>query len=201
LAVLDLNRYAYAALIFDCDGTLVNSAPVHYRALHEAFRAQDLEIPREWYMDRLGLSRSELFHQYEEDFGVKLDFPAAEALDEAIFASILHDLTEIPLIASIVRDHYGKVPMAVASGGQRPLVAKTLEATGLIDYFDHLVTFSDVGEGKPSPALFLEAARRLGRKPHQCLVFDDTDQGVEAAHRANMAVVDVREYLLDPLGN
>jgi len=98
-------------------------------------------------MGRLGLSRSALFHEYQKDFGVKVDFAAAGALGDAVFASIVQDLTEIPLIASIVRNPYGKVPMAVAPGGQKPLETKAPEATGLIDYFDHLVTFSDVGQG------------------------------------------------------
>jgi len=195
LAVLDLSRYTYSALIFDCDGTLVNSAPFHFRALREALRTQGFDISEDWYMQRLGLSRSALFLNFESSFGVKLNIPAAEAMDEKVYASIAHDVKEIPLIASIAREHYGRVPMAVASGGQRPLVSKALEAAGLIDLFDHLVTFSDVGQGKPSPALFLEAARRLGQKPQQCLVFDDTDEGMEAAHRARMPAIDVRDYL------
>lgn len=82
--------------------------------------------------------------------------------------------------------------MAVGSGGERALVDKTLRFCGLDGFFDHVVTFDDTRQGKPSPAIFLEAARRLGVDPGECLVLDDSDEGVEAAERAGMKVIDVR---------
>ena len=196
---LDLSRYQYAALIFDCDGTLVDSASLHFRALRDALRAQGLELGQEWYEQRLGLSRRALFQQFEQCFGAKIDVASASELSDRIYASISHELAEIPLIASIAREHHGKVPMAVASGGERFVLATSLRAAGLVDLFDHVVSISDVGQGKPSPALFLEAARRLGHLPAECLVFDDTDEGIEAARRAGMPCIDVRKYTGTPI--
>jgi len=194
LAKVDLSRYQYAALIFDCDGTLVDSAPLHFRALRDALRAQGLELEQEWYAQRLGLSRRALFQQFEQCFEAKIEVASASELADRLYASISHELAEIPVIASIAREHHGKVPMAVASGGERFVLTTSLRAAGLIELFDHIVSISDVGQGKPSPALFLEAARRLGHVPAECLVFDDTDEGIEAARRADMPFIDVRKY-------
>jgi len=178
---IDLTTYRFEALIFDCDGTLVNSTSLHLRSLQRAFASQGLEVSESWYRDRLGFSRKPLFEAFEREFDVALDYKAAEGLSESIFASIVHEVQESPAVAWIARKHHGKVPMAVASGGQRFLVEATLMACGLFDLFDAIVTVDDVEEGKPSPALFLEAAKRLQTRPALCLVFEDSDEGVEAA--------------------
>jgi HAD superfamily hydrolase (TIGR01509 family) len=194
---IDLTPYRFEALIFDCDGTLANTAPLHFQSLQRAFASQGLEISESWYRDRLGFSRKPLFQAFEREFNVTLDHEATAALSESIFASIIHEVQEIPVVASIARKHQGKMPMAVASGGQRFLVEATLKACGLMDLFDAIVTVDDVQEGKPSPALFLEAANRLKTSPDLCLVFEDSDEGVEAAKRSNMTVIDVRASLSD----
>jgi len=194
---IDLTPYRFEALIFDCDGTLVNTAPLHFRSLQRAFASQGLEISESWYRDRLGFSRKPLFEAFEREFDVTLDHEAAGVLSESIFASIVHEVQETPVVASIARRHHGRMPMAVASGGQRFLVEATLKSCGLLDLFDAIVTVDDVPEGKPSPALFLEAANRLQTSPGLCLVFEDSDEGVEAAKRANMTVIDVRSSVSD----
>jgi HAD superfamily hydrolase (TIGR01509 family) len=190
--LIDLTTYRFAALIFDCDGTLVNTPPLHFRSLKHAFASQGLEIAESWYRDRVGLSRTPLFEAFERDFGVTIDYRAAETVSESTFASIVNEVQEIPQVASIAREHHLKVPMAVASGAQRFLAEAALKASGLFELFDTIVTVDDVREGKPSPALFLEAAKRLLMDSAQCLVFEDTDEGLEAARRANMQAVDVR---------
>jgi HAD superfamily hydrolase (TIGR01509 family) len=194
---IDLTPYRFEALIFDCEGTLVNTAPLHFRSIQRAFASQGLEISESWYRDRLGFSRKPLFDAFEREFDVTLDHEAAEALSESVFASIVHEVQESPVVASIVRKYHGEMPMAVASGGQRFLVEATLKACGLLGLFDAIVTVDDVQEGKPSPALFLEAANRLHTNPALCLVFEDSDEGVEAAKRANMAAIGVRASLSD----
>jgi HAD superfamily hydrolase (TIGR01509 family) len=193
--LIDLTTYRFEALIFDCDGTLVNTAPLHFRSLQRAFASQGLEITESWYRNRLGLSRTPLFEAFEREFGVTIDYRAAETLSESTFASIVHEVQEIPQVASIARGHHRRVPMAVASGGQRFLAEAALKASGLFDLFDAIVTIDDVQEGKPSPALFLEAAKRVHMDSTLCLVFEDTDEGLEAAKRANMQAVDVRPLI------
>lgn len=194
MADFDLSQYRFDALIFDCDGTLAITAPLHFKALQASFALQKLELDESWYQTKLGISRDPLFREYEEEFATKIDQPNAIAQYEVAFVKLVRDVQESPLAASIARRHHGKVPMAVASGGQRFSVEHTLRACGLFELFDTVVTFEDVGIGKPAPDLFLEAARRLNTAPELCLVFEDSEEGVEAAHRAGMSVIDVRKH-------
>lgn len=194
---IDMSKFSCEGLIFDCDGTLADTAPFHYESLRAALEEQGIDLPRDWYFARVGLSRAVLLREFEQAFAASFDPVAIAETSEAIYAEIAGGVREISLIANIAREHRGRVPMAVASGGQRQLVMKTLTVTGLLPLFDHVVTVEDVGEGKPSPALFLEAARRLGIAPPDCLVFEDSDEGIEAARRAGMPSVDVREAMTD----
>ncbi len=188
----DLIPDDFAALIFDCDGTLANTAPLHYQSMAGALRNQGYSISREWYDARVGLSRQDLFRDYEACFKVSVDIAAASRRSQEIFAELAHQAKPIDRILAIARKHAGTVPMAVASGGDRDLVHATLAAIGARDLFDQVVTVSDVFQGKPAPDLFLEAAKRLRVRPAECLVFEDSDEGLEAARRASMKAVDVR---------
>ena len=190
--LIDISAYDFKALIFDCDGTLAETAPHHFNSLKSALAEQGLELPTDWYRARLGLSREPLFDEFDAEFAVKIDRQAAIARSEEIYCDGSSPIAEIARVAGIAKRMRGQLPAAVASGGPRRLVHRTLTACGLWPFFDHVITFDDVGEGKPSPALFLEAARRMGVSPSDCLVFEDSDEGLEAAHRAGMTVVDVR---------
>jgi len=191
---LDLTNYNYLALIFDCDGTLVNTAPLHFRAIRGAFAAQGFTIGEEWYRDRVGISRTALFQEFEKNHLIQLDHEAAIRISSALFFAAIDEVSENPFATSVVRQHYGKVPMAVASGGQRGLVEASLNTCGLLKLFDTVVTRDDVKQGKPAPDVFLEAATRLNVQPSQCLVFEDSKEGIEAAKSAAMQVIDIRIY-------
>jgi beta-phosphoglucomutase-like phosphatase (HAD superfamily) len=110
------------------------------------------------------------------------------------FQAGLHLIEEINVIAEIARDWRGRVPMAVASNGRRRNVEATLRATKLLPLFDCIVAAEDVVHGKPEPDVFLEAARRMKVEPDQCVVFEDSDEGLEAAHRAGMRGIDIRDF-------
>ncbi|MBB4227995.1 HAD family hydrolase [Rhizobium mongolense] len=189
----DLSQYQFSAIVFDCDGTLVDSAALHYEAFRSGLLDQGLDMNRTWYMERTGLSRHALIAAHAEEFGSQIDVPAVVARSEDWFAENVHRMTEVAEIAGLARKYAGKVPIAVASGGQRVHVEGSLTATGLIGLFDAIVTLEDVGVGKPDPAVFLKAAELLGVPPRECLAFDDTDEGVEAATRAGMTTIDVRQ--------
>ena len=186
-------HYSFKALVFDCDGTLAETSAIHYRSLDRALRSQGFSLDRAWYMERLGVSRSELLHDYARTFHAVLDHSAIELSSDEYFPTIAHEVEEITEVADMARRYSGLMPLAVASGGQRVFVEATLRACGLIHLFNTIVTFNDVPEGKPSPALFLEAARRLHVEPEQCLVLEDSEQGLEAARRAKMQAIDVRK--------
>jgi len=182
----------YAGLIFDCDGTLVDTAPLHYQAVNEALRPLGLEMPAEWYYARVGLTPAALFAEFEAKTGVAVDTADLERRYGPFFMDNLHRVEEITVVAEVARSNHGRVPMAVASNGHLRNVQATLAATGLLGLFDHVVTAEQVAHGKPAPDVFLEAARRMGVAAGDCIVFEDSDQGLEAARRAGMRSRDIR---------
>ncbi len=183
---------SYAGLIFDCDGTLVDTAPIHYFAVVEALKPLGLYMESEWYFARTGLTPAALFAEFAEVNGVTLDLADLSRRYAPIFTANLDRAREITAVADIARQNHGKVPMAVASNGHLHNVEATLKATGLLHLFDHVVSADDVAHGKPAPDVYLEAARRIHIPPADCIVFEDTDEGLEAAHRAGMRTRDIR---------
>ncbi|MES0883844.1 HAD family hydrolase [Roseibium sp. SCP14] len=181
------------ALIFDCDGTLVDTPALYAKAWQEAFSNAGADMRPEWYLERAGLSEQVLMEAFENDFGVVLDRERMVADSRSFLQRNIDNVQEISAVCDIARRHKGQKPIAVASGGPVTAVRPSLEATNLLDLFDAIVTVEDVAHPKPAPDLFLEAARRLGVDPDACLVFEDSPQGIEAAQNAGMQVVDVNE--------
>ncbi len=183
----------FSAIIFDCDGTLVDTAPLYHRAYHAAVSEYGAEMPAEWYFARTGLSAEALLREFAREFGVRFEPEALLGPITERYHQGLAELEVIEIVTSVAERYHGTIPMAVASAGTRDIVEATLTATGIRNLFDEIVTVEDVdGRTKPAPDLFLEAARRLGVPPQECIVFEDTDEGVEAAQRAGMTVTDVR---------
>jgi beta-phosphoglucomutase-like phosphatase (HAD superfamily) len=182
----------FSALIFDCDGTLVDTGRVHFMAVNEALRPLGVAIELDWYRQRSGLTPAHLYAEVERDKGIRLDVPAISSRYGPIFLASLASAEEIAVVADVARGYHGVVPMAVASNGERPNVVATLRATGLLPLFDHIVTAEEVARGKPAPDVYLEAARRMQVAPASCLVFEDTEEGLTAARAAGMRVRDIR---------
>lgn len=182
----------YAGLIFDCDGTLVDTAPAHFHAVNEALRALELEMSADWYFARTGLTPAALFAEFEQERGVKIDAEDISRRYAPIFVNSLDRVREIAVVADVARANHGEVPMAVGSNGHLKNVQATLNATGLLGLFDFVVSADEVKRGKPAPDVFLEAARRMGVAPADCIVFEDTDEGLEAARAAGMRSRDIR---------
>ena len=188
----------FSALIFDCDGTLVETAPAHLAAVRRAIQPQGHRMPRDWYMARAGLTPDALLDSLEaeaEALGnptTPLDRAPIFARYNVLFHESLEHLREIQAVAEVARAWRGRVPMAVASNGRRANVEASLRATGLLPLFDQLVAAEDVARGKPAPDVFLEAARRMHVDPGECVVLEDSDEGLEAAHKAGMRSIDVR---------
>lgn len=182
------------ALIFDCDGTLVNSFPVYSRAWAAGFALSGKTMNEQWYEARNGLSEHVLMDDFERDQGIALERERVIATMRRHYLDNLDALlVEIPFITDIAKRFSHKLPIAVASGGSREIVTRSLDALSLTHLFQSIVTFDDVLMAKPAPDLFLRAALELGVAPDQCLVFEDSPQGVQAAHAANMPVINVTE--------
>ncbi|MDQ2835287.1 MAG: HAD family phosphatase [Acidobacteriota bacterium] len=191
---LSLSQGTFDALIFDCDGTLVDTPPAHLRALQKALAPLQLTMAAEWYYERGGLGPNALWDQYEALQGKPIPRESITERYNEIFRRELDQMEEIRVVADIARAWHGRVPLSVASNGRRANVKATLAATGLLPLFDHVVGAEDVKHGKPEPDVFLEAARRMSVAPVSCVVFEDSDEGLEAARRAGMRAMDIRAF-------
>ncbi|ESQ89083.1 haloacid dehalogenase [Asticcacaulis sp. AC460] len=187
-------RSEVQALIFDCDGTLADTFAAHYRTFREALVPYKVEMTAAFYAARLGLSRRQLLAALTEETGMPVDDEDLRVRTPAMFLGHAAAIRAIPFSENLVRLHHGRLKLAVASAAQRPMVMASLGAIGLTDFFESIVTIEDTGVGKPAPDLFLKAATNLRVAPGLCHVFEDSDQGIEAAHRAGMTVTDIRPY-------
>ncbi len=182
----------FAALIFDCDGTLADTLSVHYQAWVAALRQFGAGMDRAWYANHTGVSTVDLVTLLNATFGYRLEVGAVKAEKHRHFADLVHLIQPIEPVVAVVQAYEGKVPMAIASGGTRQVVHRTLQAIGVAATMQTVLTIEDVTQGKPNPDLFLLAAQRLRVDPGDCVVYEDSEVGIEAAQRAGMRYVDVR---------
>ena len=190
--IVDLANGNFAALLFDCDGTLADTAELHHYAIAAATKSLGHDMPKEWYLDRVGLSLDQLLQEFKKLCGVQLHRKDLSPIEEEIYCRNTSMIREIATVASIVRKNAGKLPMAVVSSSTRRMVIATLEALRLTPHFSAVITVEDIENPKPAPDGFLKAAQRLGIEPSRCLVFEDSQHGLDAARSANMAAQDVR---------
>jgi beta-phosphoglucomutase-like phosphatase (HAD superfamily) len=184
-----------AGLIFDCDGTLADTMPAHYRAWTSMLEPHGIPFPEARFYSMGGMPTAQIIRVLAAEARVLVaDVEAMVAEKERLFLQRLDVLVPIVPVVAIAAAHRGRLPMAVASGGYRDVVARTLERLGLRDWFAAMVTAEDTVRHKPEPDVFLEAARRIGVAANACAVFEDTGIGLEAARRAGMLAVDVRPW-------
>ncbi|MDD2238126.1 MAG: HAD family phosphatase [Kiritimatiellae bacterium] len=182
----------FQALIFDCDGTLADTMPLHYQTWCKALNPLGILFPEELFYAWAGIPTRDIIHRLSEEQGIAVDVETAAHEKERHYLEELPSVRPIEPVVAIVREHAGILPMAVASGSLRPTVMKTLRVLGLSDSFAAIVTAEDVRRQKPAPDIFLEAARRLGIPPDSCCGYEDGDLGLEAIRAAGMAAVDIR---------
>ena len=127
--------------------------------------------------------------------GLNLDPDAVALSKKRHYLEVLDTVELLEEVASFARENRGKIPMAVASGGSRVVVEKTLQSVGISDWLDEVVSSDEVENGKPAPDIFLETALRLGVAPEDCVVFEDGRAGIAAARAAGMEVVVVPTHL------
>ena len=190
---ITLPTSGFDAVIFDCDGTLVDSMPAHFEAWCEALSMHGAGgiFKEDVFMAMGGRPTRDIVVEINDEYDLRLDPEAVAFAKREAFLKRIHSLTLIDEIAAFAESLRGKMPLAVASGGSRMVVEKTLRVVGISDWFDEVITADDVSEGKPAPDIFLHAARLLGVVPSRCLALDDAPAGILAAQRAGMQVVAV----------
>lgn len=192
--MFELPSGEFAAFIFDCDGTLADSMPLHQKAWIMAFTAHGASFEFSWelFMRRAGMTLEQTVEELNAEFGLNMD-PARVAADQRRFyEELMHGVEPIAEVVAFARTKAGRHPLSVASGGERTIVERTLRTIGVSELFPVVVVSADVPRGKPAPDLFLLAAERMGVAPSRCLVFEDGLLGIEAAERAGMASVLVK---------
>lgn len=179
----------FAAYIFDCDGTLADTMPTHYRAWCAALGEHSADFPEAMFYELGGTPTARIVEILNERHGYTLPVSATVEHKEALFLEMSHEVGAIEPVVALARKYHGVKPLAVASGGHRRIVMSTLRALGIADLFGAIVCSEDYHRGKPSPDPFLEAALRLNISPERCLVFEDTATGIAAATAAGMQSV------------
>jgi beta-phosphoglucomutase-like phosphatase (HAD superfamily) len=182
----------YSAFILDCDGTLADSMPLHWRAWIHAFRKHGATFEFSWdlFMSRAGKTIELTVSELNAQFGLNMD-PTLVAADQRVhYDALAPGVLALHEVVAFARERASAgFPVSVASGGDATTVRQTLRTIGVSDLFPVVVTAEEVEHGKPAPDLFLLAAKRMGVAPERCLVFEDSLLGIEAAERAGMGAV------------
>lgn len=188
---LEIPDYPFQAFIFDCDGTLVDSMPLHYIAWVEALKMHDapFEFTEEVFYAHAGIKEQDVVRILNAQHGTNVDPVGVDEAKMEIFRQRIPEVRAIGPVAEFAKSLHGRFPMAVASGSEEPTVRGCLEATGLIHLFETIITPKLVKQGKPAPDMFLLAAERMGVAPGECLVLEDGNSGIEAAKAAGMQSV------------
>ena len=183
----------FGAYIFDCDGTLADTMPLHYRAWARLVAELGGSFPEELFYRTGGSPTTQILAMLRDEHGLNVgDLQRAAARKEGYFLETIQDARPIEAVVQIARRWHGVKPLAVASGGFRRQIERTLDVLGIRSLFDAIVCVEDYARGKPFPDPFLEAARQLNVAPSSCLVFEDSPLGVEAAAAAGMECVYVQ---------
>lgn len=188
---LPLPAGSFKAYLFDCDGTIVDSMPLHYVAWNQALGEWNCTFPEKTFYAWGGWPVTRIIAQLNEDQELTMPVEVVAKRKEALYYEILSQLKGVPEVIEHIEDQHGKIPFAVVSGSTRESVTASLRTLGLLDKFDTLVCAGDYQRSKPDPEAFLMAAARLGVAPEDCLVFEDTEMGIAAATAAGMASVKV----------
>ena len=186
---LEIPSGEFDAYIFDCDGTLADTMPLHYQAWLQAVRERGHDFPEDLFYSLGGVPAPGVIEYLNRRFGWSMPVEETAAYKEKLFEALIPQVKPIAPVVEFMRGVLGRYPVAVASGGLKPLVIGTLEALGIHEHFQAVVTYEDVVHPKPAPDTYLEAARRMGVDPARCLVFEDTPLGVQAATAAGMRCV------------
>jgi HAD superfamily hydrolase (TIGR01509 family) len=188
---LKLPAGLFGAYLFDCDGTIADSMPLHYVAWKKALGEWDCEFAEELFYAWGGRPTAEIISTLNQRQGLTMPVEIVARRKEELYFEMLPELKAVPEVLEHIVAQHGRIPFAVVSGSARDSVTASLEVLKLLDRFDTLVCAGEYTKSKPDPEAFLLAASKLGVAPKNCLVFEDTEMGIQAATAAGMASVKV----------
>jgi HAD superfamily hydrolase (TIGR01509 family) len=188
---LKLPDGSFRAYLFDCDGTIADSMPLHYVAWNKALGEWNCALEEDLFYEWGGRPIAEIIATLNERHGLTMPVETVARREEHFYYQLLPQLKAVPEVLEHIEAQHGRTPFAVVSGSTRETVTASLVSLNLLDRFDTLVCAGDYKKSKPDPEAFLVAAARLGVTPEACLVFEDTEMGIQAAKSAGMAAVKV----------
>ncbi len=188
---LTLPNGTFQAYLFDCDGTIVDSMPLHYIAWSKALGEWNCPFTEERFYLWGGMPIVDIIARLSAEYGIVMPVTQVATRKEELYYQHLPSLRAVPEVLEHIQREHGRIPFAVVSGSERESVQASLGATGLLEKFETLVCAGDYKNSKPDPEPFLLAAQRLRVSPESCLVFEDTEMGIEAAKAAGMSWVRV----------
>ncbi|HUL34493.1 MAG TPA: HAD family phosphatase [Candidatus Eisenbacteria bacterium] len=188
---LKIPEGAFRAYLFDCDGTIVDSMPLHYLAWKQTLAEWGCDFPEKRFYEWGGMPVAEIISTLNRDHGLHMPIEEVGRRKENLYYKLLPKLRVVPEVVEHIEAQKSRIPLAVVSGSTRDSVIASLRVVKLLDRFQTLVCAGEYKKSKPDPEAFLMAAGNLGVQPEACLVFEDTDMGIQAARSAGMAWVKV----------
>ena len=184
----------FHAYLFDCDGTIADSMPLHFLAWDQALREYGCtSFTEELFYAWGGRPVDAVVTELNLRDHLAIPIPEFAHRKESLYYNLIHLLQPVPEVLEQIHLQHGKIPFAVVSGSTRESVVRSLETLGILNLFDTLVCAGDYRHPKPAPDPFLLAAQRLGVDPQHCLVFEDADIGIQSATAAGMASVRIAQ--------
>jgi beta-phosphoglucomutase family hydrolase len=190
---LNINPNA-RALIFDLDGTLADTMPVHFLAYKHILVKYGINFTPELFAKLAGVPAIGTIEKLNEWFGTKMNAEEVGHFKESEYEKIMHKMKPVTPVVELARKYHGILPMAVGTGGYKRLAWKTMDILGLDKYFNILVSAEDIQRPKPFPDTFLKCAELMGVEPSICEVFEDALLGIQAAKTAGMMATLVTDY-------
>ncbi|MFV0505849.1 MAG: HAD family hydrolase [Bacteroidales bacterium] len=182
-------------LIFDLDGTLVDSMPLHYISWRDTCKEYGIDLTIDILKQMAGKPMVPSLKYLDKLFCTKLPIGEFSAKKESIVWTHIDKIEIIPEVLEYVKYYHGKLPMSVGTGSTRKTATRILDNTGLNKYFTHLVCGDEVKKDKPDPETFLKCAELIKVEPTACVVFEDGQLGIDAANVAGMHAIDVTKFI------
>ena len=181
----------FGAYLFDCDGTIADSMPLHYIAWQKVLGEWNCEFEEELFYAWGGMPIAEIISTLNARHGLSMPVEMVSRRKESLYFELLPQLKPVAEVLEHIEAQHGRIPFAVVSGGTRESVTASLASLKLLEKFDTFVCAGDYKRSKPDPEAFLLAAAKLGVPPGACLVFEDTEMGIQAATAAGMASIKI----------
>ncbi|MDE1177665.1 MAG: HAD-IA family hydrolase [Edaphobacter sp.] len=188
---LTLPAGEFKAYLFDCDGTICDSMPLHYIAWKDVLSEYGCHFDEELFYAWGGMPVVEIIESLNQRHNLAMPVADIQLRKEEMFYANLPQMKAVPEVLEHIEAQHGVIPFAVVSGSTQDSVRASLATLSLLDRFETLVCAGDYRNSKPHPEPYLMAAERLGVQPEHCLVFEDTEMGIESATAAGMASVKV----------